>query len=882
MAKRLNLERKTGRKARSRFSFRLPSSRLGQVALVAAAVVLVAGLTAFLYVWVEYGQLVDERMRGQVFNNASKIYAAPRVLRVGQKIQVHDVAAYLRRAGYVPDSEHSETQTGTYSILAGGIEVRPGPASYFGPHSARIDVEGGKITRINVSESSIRQAPAYELEPLMVTSFFDTEQRTKRRLVGYDDIPKVLVDAVLAIEDRRFFDHGGVNYFRFAEAAWVNLREGKPSQGGSTLTMQLSRGFFLTPEKTVKRKLIEILIAFQLEARFSKKQIFELYANQVYMGQRGSFAIRGFGEAARSYFGKDMKSLTLPEAALLAAVIQRPSYLSPYRHPQRAQERRNLVLDGMVETGAISREDADRAKAAPLKLAPPNVEASDAPYFVDLVKEQLLERYSERDLNEQAHRIYTTLDPELQRFAAEAVYEGMKKVDEQIRKARTRRVPVGKGKFEDRVRPGPQAQVALVAMDPHTGAVLALVGGRDYTTSQLNHAMAQRPTGSVFKPFVYAAAVNTAVTSADQVLTMATLIDDSPTTFVYGDQVYEPRNYQEKYHGPVTARFALALSLNNATVRLAEQVGYGEVAKLARDAGVKSAQGTPAVALGAYEANPLEMAGAYTIFANGGTRVTPRLLNSVRRAKGELLENIGSDRRQVLDPRVAYVMTTMMEAVINSGTAAGVRGQGFAAPAAGKTGTSHDAWFAGYTSNLLCVVWVGYDDYSDLKMSGANTAAPIWTEFMKKATEHPQYSDVHRFSAPPGVTGVLLDKVTNLRATARCPETYTAVFISGTEPVQTCEDGSRSLPGMALRLLGIDPKPLPPVLVSNDSQPPGEGRPADAAAQEKEKKKKRGFFGRLFGRDDDAKDEPPAPPAPPPAPAKQAPQSGKAPEPAPR
>ncbi|MGH9603359.1 MAG: penicillin-binding protein 1A, partial [Terriglobales bacterium] len=763
------------------------------------------------------------------------------------------------------------------------IQVRPGPASYFGPNSARIDVEGGRIARIHVSESSVRQAAAYELEPLMVTSFFDTEQRTKRRLVGYDDIPKVLVDAVLAIEDRRFFDHGGVNYFRFAEAAWVNLREGKPSQGGSTLTMQLSRGFFLTPEKTVKRKLIEILIAFQLEARFSKKQIFELYANQVYMGQRGSFAIRGFGEAARSYFGKDVKSLTLPEAALLAAVIQRPSFLSPYRHPQRAQERRNLVLDGMAETGAISREEADRAKAAPLKLAPPTVEASDAPYFVDLVKELLLERYSERDLNEEAYRIYTTLDPELQNFAAEAVYEGMKKVDEQIKKARTRRVAVGKGKFENQVRPGPQAQVALVALDPHTGAVLALVGGRDYSASQLNHAVAQRPTGSVFKPFVYAAAVNTAVTGADQVLTMASLIDDSPTTFVYGDQVYEPRNYQEKYHGPVTARFALALSLNNATVRLAEQVGYGEVARLARESGVKSAQGTPAVALGAYDATPLDIAGAYTVFANGGTRLTPRLLNAVRNAKGELLGTMGSDRKEVLDPRVAYVMTAMMEAVINSGTAAGVRGLGFSAPAAGKTGTSHDAWFAGYTSNLLCIVWVGFDDYSDLKMSGANTAAPIWTEFMKKATAHPQYSDVRGFSAPPGVTGVLLDKNTNLRATAKCPETYTAVFISGTEPLQTCEDGSRSLPGMALRLLGVDPKPLPPVLVSNSPQESEGAVRADGSASPPEKKKKkRSFFGRIFGGSDDEEEEQPKPQPPPAPPGKTGTQAGKEPPPAPR
>ncbi|MGH9603194.1 MAG: transglycosylase domain-containing protein, partial [Terriglobales bacterium] len=369
MAKRLHLVRKTRRKARSLFPSKLLASKAGKVSLIAVAGLVVIGLSAFLYVWVKYGELVDERMRGQVFNNASRIYAAPRILRVGQKVQVHDVAGYLRRAGYAPDG--SDSEIGAYRILASGIEIQPGLASYFGRHSARIDVEAGKVARILVSGSSARPAPAYELEPLMVTSFFDTEQRTKRRLVSYDDIPKVLVDAVLAIEDRRFFDHGGVNFFRFAEAAWVNLREGKPSQGGSTLTMQISRGFFLTPEKTVKRKLTEILIAFQLEQRFSKKQLFELYANQVYMGQRGSFAIRGFGEASRSYFGKDMKSLTLPEAALLAAVIQRPSFLSPYRHPQRAQERRNLVLDGMAETGAISREEADRAKAAPLKLAPP-------------------------------------------------------------------------------------------------------------------------------------------------------------------------------------------------------------------------------------------------------------------------------------------------------------------------------------------------------------------------------------------------------------------------------------------------------------------------------------------------------------------------------
>src|SRR5258707_5127965 len=264
--------------------------------------------------------------------------------------------------------------------------------------------------------------------------------------------------------------------------------------------MQLSRGFFLTPEKTIRRKLTEMLIAEELEQKFSKQQIFEFYGNWVNLGQRGSFAISGFGEACRSYFNKGMKDLTLPEAALLAGVIQGPSRLSPCRQPERAQEPRNVVLDSMVETHAITREQADKAKASPLKLAPPNVEASDAPYFVDLVRDALTSKIPEREMNEQAYRIYTTLDPDLQRAAAQAVETGIKLVDDQVNKRRTKRVKIGKGKFETQVEPGPQAQVALIVLDPHTGEVLALVGGRNYAVSQLNHAVAKRPTGSICKP----------------------------------------------------------------------------------------------------------------------------------------------------------------------------------------------------------------------------------------------------------------------------------------------------------------------------------------------------------------------------------------------
>ena len=358
-----------------------------------------------------------------------------------------------------------------------------------------------------------------------MTALFEGEDRSKRELIKFDDIPQVLVDAVLAIEDRRFFQHSGVNYFRLMEAAVIDVREGRHGQGGSTLTMQLSRGFFLSPEKTVKRKLVEMLIAIELEHKFSKQRIFEMYANEVYMGQRGSFTINGFAEASHAYFNKDIKNLTLPEAALLAGMIQRPNYLSPYKNPKRALERRNLVLDSMVETGAITREQADRAKAAPLKIAAFNVEASDAPYFVDLVKDQLSNQFSEGELNDHAYRVYTTLDPDLQRAAAEAVDTGMKLVDEQVEKRRTHKIKVGTGKnakTETKVETGPMPQVALVAIDPHTGEVLALVGGRNYGMSQLDHAIAKRPTGSIFKPFVYAAAINTAVTGQTLVATGGT------------------------------------------------------------------------------------------------------------------------------------------------------------------------------------------------------------------------------------------------------------------------------------------------------------------------------------------------------------------------
>jgi len=862
------------------FSLGDPLVKLFVTGFTVAGIVFMA---MFVYYYAKYERIVDRRMAGPIFSNAAKIYARPRRVTVGEQMDAAQIAAQLHRAGYTQEGKESDSPIGHFRVSSHSIQITPGPDSFHGSGSAVITFEDGRVSTI--SSSGKESADAYELEPELVTALFEGQERSKRELITFNDIPRVMVDAVLAIEDRRFFQHNGVNYFRLMEAAAADLRAGHHGQGGSTVTMQLSRGFFLSPEKTVKRKMVEMLIALELERKFSKQRIFEMYANQVYMGQRGSYTIAGFAQASHAYFNKDIKNLTLPEAALLAGIIQRPNYLSPYRNPKRALERRNLVLDSMVETGAITRDEAERAKATPLKLTTPNVEASDAPYFVDLVKDQLSNQYSEAELNDHAFRIYTTLDPNLQRAAAEAVDEGMKLVDEQVMKRRTHKTKIGAGKdakTETTVESGPMPQVALVAIDPHTGEVLALVGGRNYGMSQLNHAIAKRPTGSIFKPFVYAAAVNTALTGATMtatsddansgagnsggtgVFTPATLVDDSPVSISYGTQVYEPRNYKQEYHGEVTARYALAMSLNNATVKVAQEAGFEKVAALAKAAGIASVKATPAIALGAYDATPLEMAGAYTVFANSGTHLSPIMVKSVRDSRGKALEDYHTDSKPVLDPRVAYVLTTMMEGVVNNGTGYTVRARGFQAPAAGKTGTSHDAWFAGYTTNLLCIVWVGNDDYTDLKLSGSSTAAPIWAEFMKRAVKLPQYANAGNFSAPSGVVEVTLDKLTNRLATSACPQDYTVAFIAGTEPKETCDEAFTDHRGTFSKILGLGAPPIapPPATTNGDVATVSGGTQQELTVngqpittQQPPAKKKKGFFSKLFGRNGSDNDQ---------------------------
>jgi penicillin-binding protein 1B len=777
--------------------FRMPTGTrewaplLLRVGLILIAAMAVTVLSVGGYYYVKYQRVVDERLKQPLFANTAKIFAEPREVRPGQKLTVRLIADELRQAGYsTVGGNVKDSPMGAYREAGETISVYPGPQSYHAQDGASIQVTKGVVDAINDERG--QPLASYELEPVLITGLSEDANRTKRRLIVYDEIPQNLVQAVLAIEDRRFFEHSGVNYWRLMEAVFRDVSTGQKQQGGSTLTMQLARGFFLTPEKRIKRKMIEIVITFQLEHRFTKKQIFEMYANEINLGQRGSFSINGFGEASQSYFGKDVRQLDLAECALLAGMIQRPNYFTPFRHADRAIERRNLVLDSMVETGAITKDLAERAKAEPLHLSTASVDASEAPYFVDLVHEQLLQKLGESNATLEGLRIYTTLDPDLQRVATTAVESTIHVVDEQVEKLHARKFKKVKG-APDGPPPGPitYPQVALVALNPHTGQVLALVGGRSYGSSQLNHAVAKRPTGSIFKPIVYAAAFQTAIEGTplpgqDKLFSPVTMLTDEQSTYNVGGQEYSPRNDHNNYHDQVTARYALQWSLNNATIGLASMVGFDRVAALGREAGIKSARGTPSVAIGSYDASPLDMAGAYTIFANGGMHLDPWMLASVRTSTGDIMTDYTPTARQVLDPRVAYLTTNLMENVINAGTGGRIRSMGFTAPAAGKTGSSHDAWFAGFTSNLLCVVWVGNDDYSNIVIEGAPAAGPIWAEFMKKAVQLPQYSDTKEFTPPAGVDLISLDKVTNLLPDGACPETYTAAFLEGTAPTDTC------------------------------------------------------------------------------------------------
>jgi penicillin-binding protein 1B len=745
---------------------------VGRVLVMGSALFVIVLMAAFLYFYARYSKVIDEKLAAGPFANNAKIFAAPESVGIGDAMTPDDIAAQLRRSGY---SESRLNSIGYYQLGANEISIFPRNDSYFDQEAGVIKFARGRISQI-VSLQDNTSRSQYQLEPQLITNLSGTS-REKRRMVKFADIPTVLVQAVTSAEDKHFFQHSGFDPVRVLKAAYVDIKKGRRAEGASTLSMQLAKNFFLEQDKRWTTKAAEVIITLQLEQKLSKEEIFEDYANQVYLGSRGSFRIHGFGEAAEVFLGKDLTQLNLPEAAQLAGTIQHPAAYDPFTHPDHAKERRNIVLSLMRANGFIGDRDYAAAVDAPLTVAKPTAQSAEAPYFVDLVNNTLQDKFQDTDFQSNAFRIYTTLDLRLQRIAADAIASGMKKVDDIVKR---------QGRFKGQTPPEPQ--VALVALDPHTGQVKAIAGGRNYGRSQLNHVLSQRQPGSIFKPFVYAAAMDTGVKGGPRVLTPSSEVMDEPTTFWFEGNSYSPKNFEgEISNKPVTLRYALAHSLNIPTVKVAEEVGYDAVVEMARRGGLTGLHATPAVALGSYEVTPLEAAGAYTMFSNQGRYEKPDFLELVRDQNGKELYRHKEAGRQVLDPRVAYLMTNLLEDVLTKGTAAGARAaSGFFVPAAGKTGTSRDGWFAGYTSELLCVVWVGFDDNRDLDIEGALSAAPIWMQFMKDALKYREYRDTKPFEAPDGIVTIEIDPETGYVATPACPTHVSEVYIAGTQPVEAC------------------------------------------------------------------------------------------------
>jgi penicillin-binding protein 1B len=812
------------------FLVRILFHPVGRILLAGGTFLLVTGLMIFAIVYTRYSREIDEKLAVGPFRNASRIYAAPHLVSMGDPVNIEELVAQLRKSGY---TESNNNPLGYYTIRNESVEIYPGPESFFARDGGLIRLSDGRVSQIvSLADNSVRNQ--YTLEPELVTNIFD-RSRQKRRVVRYEDMPKILVEAVTSVEDKRFFRHAGFDPIRITKALIVDFAAGRKAEGASTITMQLARGFFLTMEKTWSRKLNEGVYTLILEQKLTKQQIFEYYANYVPLGWRGGFNIFGFGEAAQAYFGKDVRDLTLAEAATIAGLIQRPSATNPFLYPDKARSRRNIVLRLMKDNEYISEQQMAMAAASELKVVRAGQDTADASYFVDLVNETLEKKFPSIDFQDGGYRIFTSIDLELQRDAAEAVRAGIKEVDELIAR---RHKPVNGAKV-------PEVQVSLVALDPRTGEIKALVGGRNYGTSQLNRALSKRQPGSIFKPLVYAAALNTALVTSEKVFTPTSILVDEPTTFMYDGRAYDPGNFGEKYFGPVSLRTALMKSLNIPTVKLAEAVGYAEVVKLARRAGLSmDVKATPSVALGAYEVTPIEMAGVYTMFPSDGVVSRPNWVRTIRDRFGGNIFEQKTERHEVLDPRVNYLMVNLMEDVVRAGTGAGVRSRGFTLPAGGKTGSSRDGWFAGFTSKLVCVVWVGFDDNRDIKIEGSKSALPVWTEFMKRAHTHREYRSVHGFEPPQGVVSAEIDVATGKLGSGR-----TEVYIAGTQPV----DGV----GGQTQVFSWDAPEDAPATGSNDAssyrgprtvtikkREVAEAAPANPAPPKQEQEKK-GLWGRI-------------------------------------
>ncbi|MBV8360222.1 MAG: PBP1A family penicillin-binding protein [Deltaproteobacteria bacterium] len=752
------------------------------LALAFGGVVLFAAgplIYQFFHYYSSLEQEVVGRFSGQHWTLPSLLYSDSTMLYPGERLNEIGFFQRLARLNY-------------HRVAPGQVRIR-GEYSFDEKHGTLVlflhdfrypynDFAGSlialKISPVQTIESiedvaTHKREYAAELEPEFLGAIFQGSWE-QRRLVPLSDIPPAFVDAVLAAEDHRFYEHHGIDLLRTARAAWVDLTAHHVLQGGSTLTQQLMKNFFLTSKRDWRRKVTEALMAYIAEKRYSKDEILELYLNDIYLGQRGQEGIYGVWEAAQSYFSREPRDLTIAQMATIAGMIRSPNRFNPFRHADAARIRRNEVLAAMLQDGYVSKAAYDEAVIEPLHTRELYTETNDAPYFVDYVKHELAERYPPSVLTGEGLRIFTTLDVHMEKQAEQAIVHNLLSLEEKH--------PSLKRKEKSQ-----QLESCLVAIEPQTGKIRAMDGGRDYRQSQFNRVtQSHRQPGSAFKLVTYLAALQETFDGGAKHFLPTSYIDDKPFTWQFGATSWTPKNYKDRYFGRVTLEFALEESLNSATLRLANAVGLDQVLAMATKLGFSNLAPYPSVVLGGIEVEPMQLAAMYAILANEGMEVQPYAVTAVVSANGQVIEGHELKAEQVLTPEVAYSMDFMLERVINHGTGKDVRKAGFLRPAAGKTGTTNDsvdAWFAGFTPNLLAVVWTGFDQKEALGLTGAEASLPAWTDFMKAATA--ARPDIN-FPMPSDVVRVRVDPLTGYLATRYCPVTMEGVFPKALAPTEVC------------------------------------------------------------------------------------------------
>lgn len=708
----------------------------------------------------------------------SRLYGRSPVLSTGAALGARQLRTLLGQAGYRQLDPQTSPRPGSWAEQGESFEIMrrsfPTLDGQSGRGRLRVTLAGGRVRQLQVDGRETRQAL---LDPPLIASYYGPDLR-ERRPVGIDELPEDLILCVLAAEDASFLSHAGVSITGTLRALWVNLNNKELRQGGSTLTQQLVKNLYLTPRRTLGRKIQEVVLAVALEVRYSKRAILETYLNEIYWGRSGSVDLMGVGAAAWAYFGKHVTELDLAESALLAGIIRAPAAYSPWKHSEEASQRRQFVLERLDELRWVEREKLERANRQPLGVQEHKLVARSAPYFAEAMAAEAKRRFAIEELRDAGYVLLSTLDEGDQEAAEKAVRQGLAALEKS---------------WEKKKRKGEPLQAALVSIDPRDGSLLAYVGGRDYGTSQFDRlVLGRRQAGSAFKPIVYAAALET------RVATPATLLEDAPFEIQLASTTWSPSNSDGKYEGWVSVRSALERSLNVPTARLALQVGMEKVVELAHRMGIATRLDPyPALALGAMEVPPLELATVYSTLAAGGKRPSLHGLAGVFDRAGQRVAGQPVPAPQpVLSPEVAYLTNHLLQGVLDRGTAQSAREQGLGDALAGKTGTTNsrrDSWFAGYSPDRATLVWVGYDDNAKTQLSGTRAAVPIWTSFALAVRPAGGYAD---FERPEGVVEALVDPTTGQLATTACPMMVTELFLHDAVPVEVCDahGGWRAFP----------------------------------------------------------------------------------------